>query len=59
MTPTLIIVDAPHMYAAAVVGRRGKIERAAPIMAWSIGRPWEYLTRWAYRKGYTVIRFDG
>ena len=55
MSPTLIIIDAPYMYAGAEV-QRGIVRRAAPILAWSIGKPYEYLTRWAQRKGYKVVR---
>lgn len=54
--PPFIIIDAPHMYAGAVV-HSGLVTRAAPILSWSVGKPWEHLTRWAYRKGYTVIQY--
>lgn len=51
--PTLVIIEARHMYAGVIVAD-GVIQRAAPILAWSVGHPYKRLARWAHRKGYRV-----
>lgn len=56
----LIRVEAPHFTAGVVYGppERGHppcIVRAAPILAWSIGKPVSSLVVWCRRKGYRYV----
>lgn len=53
----LYSIDAPThptRFCASLEVRDGRIVRAAPILGWSIGKPWVAVRAWAERKGYGV-----
>ena len=44
-------ITAPHFCAGLVV-RDGKVVRAAPILAWAVGKEWLVVKRYMVRKGW-------
>lgn len=49
--PRLWQITAPHFCAGLVV-TAGKVARAAPILAWAMGREWRKVRAYAQRKGW-------
>lgn len=47
----MVIVDAPHFYAAIIFDGM-TVVRAAPILAWTIGKEAQYLATYFARKGW-------
>ncbi|WP_157787984.1 hypothetical protein [Bradyrhizobium elkanii] len=47
----MIIIDAPHFYAAVVVGQTNRVIRAAPILRYMIGWDRQRVLAYADRKG--------
>lgn len=55
----LVTVTAPHYCASLVIGRARAMTtvvvlEAAPILRWSLGKPWIGLAAYLKRKGFTV-----
>ena len=50
-------VDAPHMCAAVVVDGY-TVVKAAPILGWSLYRPFIILQDWCRKKGYSITKVD-
>lgn len=48
----LIHVEAPHMCAGLFVGQDGTVTFAAPILAWSVGRPAAEVSAYFKRRGW-------
>lgn len=46
----------PHLCAGVLVNRDGVIVRAAPILAWSLGKPLTTLASWIKPKGGTLTQ---
>ncbi len=51
MHGAMVVVDAPHFYAAIIFEGR-TVVRAAPILAWTIGKDAAYLSAYFKRKGW-------
>jgi hypothetical protein len=51
MLGDMVVVDAPHFY-AAIVFEGLIVVRAAPILAWTIGKKADYLSAYFQRKGW-------
>jgi len=51
---TLVSVDAPH-FCAGIVIEDDKCVRAAPILAWCIGKDASFLRRYFKQKGWKAI----
>lgn len=52
INPTgLLRVEAPH-YVAASIWERGRCVRAAPIIRWMEGKPWNRVHGWLFARGY-------
>lgn len=47
-------ITAPHFCAGLIVTDGGAVVQAAPILRWACGKSWDYVRRWAERKGYEV-----
>jgi hypothetical protein len=47
-------ISAPHFCAGLIVGLDGRVRQAAPILGWSVGKPWVEVARYFQRKGYEV-----
>jgi hypothetical protein len=47
----MVVVDAPHFY-AAIIFEGVTVVRAAPILAWTIGKKADYLSAYFWRKGW-------
>jgi hypothetical protein len=50
----LIRVVAPHFVAGAIFGEDGRVQRAAPILKWSVGMTEDELRAEIKRRGYTA-----
>ena len=50
----LVQVTAPH-FCAGIVIENGKSVKAAPILAWTLGKDWGYLQRYFERKNWKWI----
>jgi hypothetical protein len=44
-------IEAPH-YVAAAEWVNGRCVKAAPILAWMIGKPWPKVHAWLFNKRY-------
>ena len=49
----MIRIDAPH-FVAGVLIEDGKVTKAAPILAWMIGKPEGYVEFYCRRKGWLL-----
>jgi hypothetical protein len=51
---TLLIIDAPHFYAGAIV-ENGTIKKAAPIIKWTRGKTIEQVKTYCFKKGWGYV----
>lgn len=58
MSETLVRVDAPHFVAGLLI-ENDRVVRAAPILAWTIGKPFYQVEMYAKRSGWVVERGHG
>lgn len=58
MSGGLIRIVAPHFVAGLVVDDKGIVRRAAPIVAWAIGRHVDKTLAYFRRKGWVVEALD-
>lgn len=49
----LVQVTAPH-FCAGIIVRRDKVIEAAPILQWTLGKPYSWLRRYFARKRWSV-----
>ena len=50
----IVIIDAPHFYAAIILENDICIE-TAPILSWSKGKNWGFLQAYFTKKGWTYL----
>lgn len=50
---TVVVIDAPHFYAAIVV-RDERVVVSAPILRWTLGKPLADVKAYCRRKGWRV-----
>jgi len=48
----MFIIDAPHFYAAVLIGEYGRVERSAPIVAYMLGWTWTHVIDYCARKNW-------
>lgn len=53
-TAQLVWVNAPH-YCAGLTVADDKVIEAAPILRWSLGKPWPHVRSYFDRKGFQVV----
>lgn len=51
----MIVIDAPHFFAAVVIGQNGRVERAAPILKYMVGWKAKDVIAYASGKGWKTI----
>jgi hypothetical protein len=52
----MIIIDAPHFYAAVGLDDNDVVVKAAPIVNWAIGKKASVLLAYCQRKGWRAVR---
>lgn len=53
----LVIVDAPHFYAAMEMEHE-KVVRAAPILRWTVGKKRQFLAPYFRKKGWRAFIYN-
>lgn len=51
----MVIVDAPHFY-AAIIFEGDTVVEAAPILKWTVGKKMDYLRTYFKSKGWKATR---
>jgi hypothetical protein len=54
----MIIIDAPHFYAAVVIDKTNQVVRAAPILQYMIGWDRQRVLAYADRKSWRATWID-